>query len=247
MFIHDIICNQGCRGINTVGAEHLLPTPTLLTAAVISFQTRCLCLFNASFQPGNNLIFFCTCFGTNFLWRSRKVSKSDFCFWHVNNVLFFLYIMIHWFETQPDRFYRTRISWIGWNCSHEMCTFKSNNLLNLNCLNWIHMQLHFVLHDMIFLHSFERPGPDRELWVGISPSADPEQKSWPSTRKCHRPRPPQTAEGSPSTLWSEGAFGRQSVLVVECVHALAGGASLSSRGRDRVLTCSSVICMYRMT
>lgn len=58
MFIHDIICNQGCRGINTVGAEHLLPTPTLLTAAVISFQTRCLCLFNASFQPGNNLIFF---------------------------------------------------------------------------------------------------------------------------------------------------------------------------------------------
>lgn len=36
--------------------------------------------------------------------------------------------MIQWFETQPDHFYRNRISWLGWNCSHEMWTFKSNNL-----------------------------------------------------------------------------------------------------------------------
>ena len=37
----------------------------------------------------------------------------------------------------------------------------------------------------------------------LSPAAGPEQRCGPSRRRCHRPRPQQTAEGWPSTLWSK--------------------------------------------
>ena len=44
------------------------------------------------------------------------------------------------------------------------------------------------------------------FYVFISPAAGPERRSWQSRRRCHHPRPPQTAAGLLSTLWSDDTF-----------------------------------------